>query len=127
MECMSPLGCLSLVLGASHQQVGDPDPLDHQHLVFEEDVTLPGCRQTAIAGVDPARLQRATQGAGQSTSRRGDDVVEGGGVVWELARRRPIVLAHLVVGAEQHRLGFGRHVCLPDRASLSDDADARDV
>jgi hypothetical protein len=118
---------LALVWRTSRERVPDPDPLDHQHFVLDDDVAFRLARQAAISGFDPARLQRAPEGAGQSTSRRGDDVVERGCVIGVLTWRGPIVLPHLVVRAENHRVGLRRKVGLPDRSSLPDDADARNV
>ena len=98
--------CLALIFGAAGERVAHPDPLDHQHLVLEVDVAFGLGAQLPLACVDPARLQRATQGARESTGGRRDDVVEGRGVVGVLAGRGAVVLAHLVVGAEENRLGL---------------------
>src|SRR5207237_2581871 len=83
--------------------------------------------EPAVAGVDLARFQCATQGAGQSTGRGGHHVVQRGGVVRELPRGRAVVLADLVVGPEEDGLRLDRQVGAPDRASLADDPDLRHV
>jgi hypothetical protein len=122
VEAVSALGSLALVVGASGQRIADADSLDDQDLVFHDHVAYGFRREPSVAGVDPARLQRATQSAGESTGRRGDHVVKGGRVVRVLAGGGAIVLAHLIVGAEEDRLRLERQVGLPDRAALANDS-----
>ncbi len=105
---MRPLGGFSLVGRAIFQRVTDTDALDDEHLVLNNHVALTFAGQPALTGVDPARLQRATQGAGESTSRRGDHVIERRGMVGVLTGSGAVVLANLVVGPEQHRLRLRR-------------------
>ena len=81
----------------------------------------------ALARFDLARLQRATQGPGQSTGCRGDDVVERGGMRLVAARRRLVVLRHFIVNAKQHRLGLLWKVGAPQRTLHSLDSHPRDV
>jgi hypothetical protein len=64
----------------------------------------------ALPSFDLARLQRATQGSGQSTGCRGDDIVERGGVRLVAARSRLVVLRDLIVNAKQDRLALLRKV-----------------
>src|SRR5690349_25166200 len=97
---MRPLRRLAFVRRAVAQRVRDPDPLDHEDLLLDVDVALGLGRQPPLARVDPARLQRASKGAGESTGGRGDDVVEGGGVLRVLTWRRSVVLADGPVRAE---------------------------
>jgi len=106
---------LALVFRTTIESISDPDPFDHQHAAFHLDVTLGLRGQIALAGVDLARLQRATKGPGQSTGRRGDDVVEGSGLRVVLAGGRVVVLSHLVMDAEEHRLPLGWKVRPPER------------
>jgi len=98
----------AFVLGAAGQRVGHPDPLDDQDLVFQVDLAFGFRCELSLACIDPARLQRATQGAGESTGGGGDDVIERRGVVGILAGRGAVVLAHLVMGAEEDRVGLDR-------------------
>src|SRR5437879_6300458 len=70
------LGRVSLVLRAVPQHVLHPDPPDDEDPVLDDHVSLRRRLQPAVAGVDSAHLQRATEGAGQSTGGGGDDVVE---------------------------------------------------
>ena len=123
MEGVRAFGRLAPVLGTAAQCVVDADLLDDEHLVHEVDVALGLGGQPALARVDPARLQRATQGPGQSTGSRRDDVVEGRGVLGVLAGGGAVVLAHRAVRAERDWFAFDREVRLADRAALADDPD----
>lgn len=127
MVLMRPLGSLALVGRTVRKRVVDPDRLEAQDPVLDVDVALGFRGQVSPAGVDPARFQRAAKCAGQSTGRRGDDVVKRGGVVRILAGRRAVVLTDLVVRAEDHRLGLGGQECLPDRTPLPNDSHPGDV
>ena len=123
MEGVRAFGRLALVLGAATQCVVDADLLGDEHLVHQVDLSLGLGGQPALARVDPARLQRATQGPGQSTGSRRDDVVEGRGVLGVLAGRGAVVLAHRAVRAERDWFAFDREERLADRAALADDPD----
>jgi len=124
---MGSLRGLSLVLRATRQRVADADPLDDEHLVLEVDLAFGLGRQPSPARVDPARLQRATQGAGESTGSGGDDIVERRGVIGILAGRRAVVLTDLVVGAEVDGLLLNGQERAADRASVADDPDPGNV
>jgi hypothetical protein len=50
--------------------IGDVDAADDQDVVFELDLTPDVGREAAVAGVDVARLQRTSEGAGQSAAAR---------------------------------------------------------
>jgi hypothetical protein len=119
-----PLGRLTPVFGAAVQHISEPDPPNDEDLLLEHHVAFREGLQASLARVDPTRLQRATQGAGESAGRGRHHVVECGGALGELARGRPVVLADLVVGAEDDWLLLGRQVCLADRPAGPDDSDA---
>jgi hypothetical protein len=119
-----PLGSLTPVLGAAAQHISDSDPPDDEDLLVEHHIAFREGIQAPLARVDPARPQRATEGAGESASRGRRHVVERCGALGELARGRPVVLAHLVVRAEDDRLLLGRQVCLADRPAGPHDSDA---
>lgn len=81
----------------------------------------------ALAGSDSARLQRATQGSGESTGSGRHDVVEGRGVRLEGSGPGTIVLRHLVMDAEHDGRGFRRQIGLPQGALDSFDPHLRYV
>ena len=101
------LGGLTLLVRAARQGVVHADALDDEDTVFHLDVTFGRRHQLAAAHLDSARLQRATQGAGESTGGGRDHVVESGGVRLKPGRCL-IVRRHLVVHPEEDWLGLGR-------------------
>lgn len=105
---MRPQGGVLFVAWALLEQVSHPDPPDDEHFLIDLDIAFGFRYQSSRIGLNPTRLQRATQGAGQSAGSGSDDVVEGGGVRLEGPRRRAIVRSDLVVNAKDHGLGFGR-------------------
>lgn len=127
METVRSLSGLPLVLRAPLEPVIDSDPLDDQDLVLELDVPLRLRRQPSLRSIDTTRLQRATQGAGESTGRGRDDVVEGGGVLRILAGGGAVVLPDRAMGAEQHRFLLDGQVRHSDRSLLANDPDPRYV
>jgi hypothetical protein len=58
------LGGLTLVGRTTRQRVVHPDPLDDEHSVLNFNLTFGRRDEVAAARIDPARLQRATQGPG---------------------------------------------------------------
>ncbi len=92
------------------QLVADPNALDDEHAVLDLDIPLGLGGEMSLASVDLARLQRATQRAGESTCRGGDHVIERCRMRLELAGFRPVMRRHLVVHAERNRLGLSREV-----------------
>jgi hypothetical protein len=123
VEGSRSLGRLALVLGAAFQGVANADLFDYQDLFLEIDLAFGFRRELPLACVDPARLQRATQGAGESTGGRGDYVVEGRGVVRVLAGRGAVVLAHLVVSAEEDGLVLDWEKGAADGTAVANDPD----
>jgi len=103
------------------------DALDDQHLILDDDYAFGVAAELPLARVDPARLQRAPERSSESTGGRRHQIVEGGGVLGILAGSCPVMLAHLVMGAEHHRLGRGGKVGLSNRPALADYPDPRDV
>src|SRR5205814_8333543 len=101
--------------------------LYHQDLVLHDHVALSFGAQPSVTSVDPARLQRATQRAGESTGGSRDHVVEGGGVVGVLSGCGAVMLADLVVGTEHDGVGLDRQKGLPDRSPLTNDPHMRGV
>jgi hypothetical protein len=89
-----------LVRRTSFECVADPNPLDDEDAILDFDVPFGLRGQMALTGFDLARLQRATQGPGQSACRGGDDVVERGRVRLEASRGRLVMLGHFIVNAK---------------------------
>jgi hypothetical protein len=123
MEGARSLRRFALVVGAARERVPDADPLDDENFVLEVDLAFGFRRELPLACVDPARLQRATQGAGESTGGRGDDVVKGRGMVGILAGRGAVVLPHLVVCPEENRLRLDREEGAADGTAVANDPD----
>ena len=73
------------------------------------------------------RLQRASKGSGESTSRRGDDIVERGGMRREGIRRNLIMLGDCAMDSEDHRRRLRGQIRAPHRTSLALDAHFRSV
>jgi hypothetical protein len=123
---MRALGRLALVSGAACERVAHADLLQHQDFVLDVDLALGFGAELAIAGVDPARFQRATEGAAKSTGGGGDDIVERGCVLRLLTGSGPLVLAHRPVRPERD-VRVDREVRLSDRSAFSHDPDLRHV
>jgi hypothetical protein len=113
---MRSLRGVALLRRAAFQHVVDPNPLDDEHAILDLDIPFGLRREVALTSFDPTRLQRATQGAGQSTSRRRHDVVERRCVRLEAARRGVVVFGHLVVDAEANRIGLCRKIGTAQRS-----------
>jgi len=96
-------------VGVDAQSVSDVDPLDHEHAVVELDLAFRLARQPSSARIDVTRLQRAPEGAGQSASGSGDDVVERRRPLRLAATRDAVMVCDLVMDPEPHRLvGAGK-------------------
>ena len=61
----------------SHEAHGYVDAADDQHSLFRFYFSRYVRRQSPIAGIDLARLQRTSEGAHHSTGGCGDDVIQG--------------------------------------------------
>lgn len=73
----------------------DVDATDHEYAIFGFLDFTDGLAAQAVAiGLDPARLQRASEGSRQSAGHSGDDVVEGRGVRLERCGRDLVVPRH---------------------------------
>lgn len=113
---MHPLGSRPLI-----RRRGEPEPdvdtADHQHVVFGF-FDLPGgrCGQPLPGRLDPARLQRASEGAGESARGGGDHVVERGRVRLNAAGRDLVMLGDRTMDAKHHRLTLTGQIRAPDGA-----------
>ena len=123
---MHALGFLTLIL-AHRQSIAHRDPLDHQHPIAIEHLAD---RLGLIAlriDVDLTRLQRAGEGASQSTTRGRDHVVERGGVGREPVGIHAVVRSHLRMHAERDGPLLGWQVREPLRTAETLDADLGDI
>ena len=111
---MDPHGGFAIALVGLQFHV-DMDAADYQHAVFEFD--LPYCfgRKSPEGCVNVTRLQRASQGAGQSTRGRGDNVIQCRRVRLEYFRWNLIVLGDRPVNAKGNGLAFRRKPSAADR------------
>src|SRR5256885_15858836 len=99
-------GSSLLVHRATSQLIPDPNALDDEHAVLDLNVALGLRNELAFAGLNLARLQRATQRAGESTCGRGDHVIERCRMRLEDAGFRPPMRPHPVVHAHPNRQGL---------------------
>jgi hypothetical protein len=107
------LSSLALVGRAASQGVMHVNPLNHEHPVLDLDLAFSRGDELAAARIDSTRLQRATQGSGQSTSGGRHDVVKRGGVRLERSRRCLVMFRNLVVHSEKDGRRLGRQERLP--------------
>jgi hypothetical protein len=99
----------SLLLG-HRQPVMDSDPLEHEHALPVEHLANRLDLVPLWIDFDLTRLQRACEGAGQSTPGGCDHVVERRGVRREGLRIDAVMLRDLRVHAEGDRLTLRRQV-----------------
>jgi len=98
------------VCGVELQVVGDVDTANDEHLPIQFDLTGRVRGQPSIAGRDPARLQRAPKGAGESPGGRGHDIIQRGGVRHVDLGIHAVVFRDLRMDAEERRLILGRKI-----------------
>jgi hypothetical protein len=98
------------VCGIEPQVVGDVDTANDEHLPVQFDLTGRVRGQPSLAGRDPARLQRAPKGAGESPGGRGHDVIQRGGVRRVDLGIHAVVFGNLRMDAEECRRILGRKI-----------------
>jgi hypothetical protein len=103
VELVYPLDGL-LVCAIGSQPIVSMYPLNDEYVPLELNLTGYVGSKPASAGIYPARLQRAPEGSGQSTSRCSHDVIKSGGVREEVIRGNVVMLGHFGVHAEGHRM-----------------------
>jgi hypothetical protein len=104
------------------------DAFDHQYAVLEFDFAGGLALESAFASRDVTRLQRASEGAGQSARGGGDDVVERGRTFrLTSCRRHTVVLGDGGVDAKDNRLILRGQVRAPQRPTYPLDPDSRDI
>jgi hypothetical protein len=123
---MGAEGRLAFVRRTPLQRVADVDGLEHQDSVLDEDLASSLRAEFSTSRVDPARLQRAAEGAGKSTGGGGNDVVKRCRVVGVLSRLGAVMLAYRTMRSKRHGLLDGE-ISAPNRTALANDLDSRDV
>jgi hypothetical protein len=93
------------------------DPLDHQDLVLELDLTDGMTSETTVPGGDAARLERTPESAGQSTRGRRHHIVQGGGMRLERPFGRAVVGSDGPMDPEHDRILLRRDVRVTQRAA----------
>jgi hypothetical protein len=124
MEGVRPLGGFAFFFRTAAECIAHPDSLDHQHFFLDYDVALGVCLEPALAGVDPARLQRAPQGPRESAGCGRHDVVQRRRPLGKLPCGRAVMRANLVVCTKDHRRGLCGEIRLAKRAALANDSDS---
>jgi hypothetical protein len=108
LECS--LDGVSIGVGIERERIPDVDPLNDEHAVIDLDLAHRLARQPPLACLHVARLQRASEGPGQSAAGGGDHEVERRRALDVAATRHPLVVGDLVVDAELDRLLTGGEV-----------------
>ena len=92
--------CSFSVRRLGFQFQNDVDAADHKYIVFQLNFTDRFRHQPVIRCINLTRLQRASEGSGQSRRRRGDHVIQCRGVWLQDSRRNLVVLRHSAMHAE---------------------------
>lgn len=116
-----------VVLGSGLKLEPDMDAANDQNAVLSLYFSDCICNQPALAGGNPARLQRAPEGSGESTRGGGDDVIERRGVRLETVLLELVMPGDLAVDAKQDRIALGREKGPAQRTSHALDTDLRPV
>jgi hypothetical protein len=99
----------------SLQRVGDMDPFDNEDLAVLLDLTDRLRREVSVACIDATRLQRASQGAGQSATGRSNDIVERGRIRRIGVGIYAVMFGNFAVDAERDVLVSGGQPRIADR------------
>jgi hypothetical protein len=99
----------------------------HEHAFVLLDLTYSLGHQPVNRRGNLTRLQRASKGSGQSTGRRGDNIVERGGMRRKGIRRNLIMLGDCAMDAEDHRRRLRGQVSAAHGTSLALDAHFRSI
>ena len=92
------------------QAEDDVNTTEYEHTVLHLHLAARDCREASSTGSNLARLQRAAQGAEQSTRGRGDDVINRGRMRIRHVAMNPVMAGNRAVRAEADRLGFSRQL-----------------
>jgi hypothetical protein len=102
----------------SFQMIDDPYSPDYQNVVLSLDLAHHLTDQVPAAGIYLARLQRAPEGADQSTRRRRNHVIDCRRMRLYYSRADTIMLGDGTMDSEPDRLPFGRKVSKAQGAYL---------
>jgi hypothetical protein len=100
---------------------------EHENALVHFHFPMRYCRQMACARRDPARLQRAPKGAEQSTTGRGNHVVDCRGVRIGDVTLNPVMTRDWTVSAETNWFAFRWHLGKTQRPLHSSQRDRRPV
>ena len=92
------------------------DTPDDEYVFLKFNFTHRFGYQVIIRSIDVTRLQRASEGAGKSTSGSRDNVIQRRGVRFQSSWRNLVVLSDSPVDSEYHRRCFCRQVCFSNRS-----------
>ena len=117
MHFVNSLDNLALVLAGAQSVVG-MNAANHQNFFVQLDFPRYLRAESAVAGINATRFQRAPEGPGQSTAGRRHHVVKSGRVGGKRLWGDLVVRRDLGVDSENHRLFFSRQVGETHGASL---------
>lgn len=126
MEAVHPTGQI-VMLVVHAQMVGDVDTLDDENLFVDLHFSDYLGDQIVFVQLDTARLQRASQGSGESPAGSCDNVVERRGSGSKVLGTDTVVLGDLGVDPEERGLVLGRKEGSSDRPTDPLDAYSRPV
>ena len=86
-------------VGVEREREADVDSFDHEHTVLGLDLADRLCGQSSFSSGNVTRLQRASEGAGQSPGGGSDHVVERGRMCRFASAGNAVVVGDLVVNA----------------------------
>jgi len=91
------------------------DMADHEHVLLEFDLAHSFADQASSRRANLTRLQRASEGSGESARRRGNNVVKRRCARFGNGGGNFVVFHNCAVDTENHRLGLCRKIRLPNR------------
>ncbi len=110
--CMHAIdgGLLVLKIAIQKDPIHDVDPLQHEYVALGLDLAVNLCHQLALARIDVTRLQRASEGAQQSTASRCDHVIDGRSMRLRDVGRNAVMFGDRSMHAEAYGLCLGWHI-----------------
>ncbi len=113
--------------GIHFELISDINPADHHHFVFGFDLTDRGGREETLASRNSARLQRASQGASQSTCCSRNHIIQGRRMGLNRVHIDAISIGDFRVNAEIHRIWLYGQIGSPQRSLHAFDPHFRSV